>query len=148
MQITTKHVLIGLGITAVVAGGGYAIWKMTRPEAPTIPLPPGRLPPPPQGPGGGPGEIGMRAPTWSVDASVMAVNIIADEYEKRGRPPYDPQMVIEIAFVAASEIWPQWSWPMNVNQSNLFLQSNDPGAIVWSNLIALTQDQLGYRPIT
>lgn len=147
MEIKLWHVLVAAGVVGV---GGYAAYRLIAKAPPTTGslgthqfLPPSLLPPP-----RGPGQIGVSQPVWDPESAAAAADIIAAVYEDMGNPDYDPQVVVELAFDAANELWPSWSWPTNEAQSALFLQSNDLGRGVWANLIYMAQQQVGYRPIT
>jgi hypothetical protein len=147
MNTSLKYALLAAGVVV----GGVIVYKVLAPTpqkavAPPVTQYPPPLRPPPAGASGR--DIEMGVATWTRETAARAANIIAAEWNAMGEPKWDPQAEVELAWAAANEIWPQGSWPTNPVQSNLFLQSADPGTPVWGNLLTLAQDQLGYRPIT
>lgn len=143
MEIKLKHVL---GAVAVLGGGGYILYRVLTPEVSTDPAiaEPTPTPTVPTGPGG----IGVQQPVWNEGTAERAAQIIVAKHVEMGSPEYSGGRTVELAWTAANEIWPFWNWPTNVDQSNVFVQSDDLGVEAWDNLLAMAQDQLGYVPVT
>lgn len=144
MNASLKYALLTAGVVA----GGVIVYRVLAPTAKAVAPPVTQHRPPMRPPPAGASarDIEMGVPTWTRETAAHAADIIAAEWTAMDEPEWDPQ--VELAWAAANEIWPQGSWPTNPVQSNLFLQSEDPGRPVWGALLALAQDQLDYRPIT
>lgn len=141
------------GIATTLAGG-FFLYRGLRKDAGEPQIQPGGVgpyppPPVPPTPPVGPSDVGVPSqPTWDADIAADAAEIMAEEYAAMGEPSYSYARAVELAGIVAEALFPGWSWPQNLQQSNAFLQSDDPARPVWNNLVDLAQIQMGYRPVT
>ncbi len=157
MKKSTKKFLKIAGAVTAVLGIGYLVLKKEpkpkkkevdgepgpgEPGGPEGPL----LPDEPDEPGGPPFVPQLVIPQWNTDAQLVAEEMMAATYVKMGSPPGNFAVVVTLANVAATQIWPNWTWPSTEVESAAYEGAGSKSAlVVWQNLIATARDLLGFK---
>lgn len=158
MKKSTKKLLKIAGVVTAVVGIGYLVLKdKPKPKKEVDEEPP----PGPGEPGGPPGpplpgepdepELPpvtpqLVIPQWDADARLVAEEMMAAAYAKMGSPPGSFAVVVSLANVAATQIWPNWVWPNTEVESAAYEGAGSKSAlVVWQNLTATARELLGLK---